>query len=83
MTQSILFTIGEAIKPTVGSYYYLTRPNAFNEEVKHFAVIDLPTMFRRQLTGYSDEQTSTSGIIYVFSKETSPRCPREFGSCFR
>ena len=75
MTQNILFTIGETIKPTVGSYYYLTRPNAFNEEVKHFAVIDLPTIFRRQLTGDSDEQTSTTGIIYVFSKAKTNNTP--------
>ena len=75
MTQKILFNIGETIKPVTEKYFYLTRPNSFDEEVKRFAVIDLPTAFRRQLTGYSDEQTSTTGIIYVFSKAKSNNTP--------
>lgn len=75
MTQKILFKIGETIKPVTEKYFYLTRPNSFDEEVKRFAVIDLPTAFRRQLTGCSDEQTSTTGIIYVFSKAKSNNTP--------
>lgn len=75
MTKKILSTIGEAISPVVERYYYLTRPNSFNEEVKHFALIDLPTRFRRELSGYADNQTRTSGVIFVFSKAKKNNTP--------
>lgn len=75
MTQNILKTIGKTISPIVEKYYYLNRPNSLTEEVKHFAVIDLPTQFRRSLLGYEDNQTRTMGIIYVFSKAKTNNTP--------
>lgn len=74
-TQKILATIGKTISPVVEQYYYLDRPNSLTKEVKHFAVIDLPTRFRRSLFGYSDNQTRTAGIIYVFSKAKTNNTP--------
>lgn len=76
MTQTILKTIGETISPVVGKYYYLNRPNKLNDgDVKHFAVITLPTRFRRSLSGYSDDQTRTTGIIYVLCKAKTNDTP--------
>lgn len=75
MTHNILKTIGKTISPVVGKYFYLDRPNSFAEEVKCFAVVDLPTRFRRSLLGYIDNQTRTTGIIYIFSKAKTNNTP--------
>lgn len=75
MTHNILKTIGKTISPVVEKYFYLDRPNSFSNEVKHFAVVDLPARFRRSLLGYIDNQTRTTGIIYVFSKAKTNNTP--------
>lgn len=75
MTQKILQAIGKTISPVVEKYYYFTRPNATSEDMKHFAVIALPTPFRRNLTGYGRNQTQTTGIVYVFSKAKTNNTP--------
>lgn len=75
LTQRILKTVAGVINPVVGISYYLTRPNSFTEEVKHFAVIELPTSFRRTLIGMGDEQKETTGVIWVFSKAKSNNTP--------
>lgn len=75
-TKNILKVIGDTISPVVGKYYYLTRPNKLTDaDTKHFAVIDMPTRFRKSLSGYSRDQTRTTGIIYVYSKAKSNNTP--------
>lgn len=75
MTQTILRAIGETLSPVIAKYYYLTRPSTFPAEVKEFAVISLPTVIRRSLFGYSDSQSWTTGIIYVYSKAKTNNTP--------
>lgn len=75
MTQNILRGIGNTISPIIGKYFYLNRPNKVGNDMKHFAVVALPTRFRRTLAGYGNEQTKTKGIIYVFSKAKSNDTP--------
>lgn len=76
LTKRILRAVGETITPIVGSYYYFTRPAATVTDGKqHFAVIDMPTRFRRNLAGYNRRQTKTTGIVYVFSKSKTNNMP--------
>lgn len=75
-TKNILRVIGETISPVVGKYFYLNRPNKLSDaETKHFAVISLPTKFRKSLSGYNRNQSRTTGIIYVYSKAKSNNTP--------
>lgn len=75
MTHLILRTLAEAVSPVVGRYYYLTRPSVLNEDVRHFAVIDLPLRFRRRLIGHGRSQTQTGGVIKVYSKAKADNTP--------